>query len=703
VTLINKEGSAADNQNALMNVLASWAKEYQLNDLALWKWSDETALCLCSLRAVKQPPPSEKTMSFRLNASDMLTVDKKDNNPSDFFAYLTKNKNVLAVLFESAWTYYTRNMEDHLWAELTNGSVSIQDPLFYDQVLKTLVRCLPGVESGLFFLVNQRTQKLTIRTAIGYEQEFYQKVQLASGESIAGRSFAEGNTAVYHDPAAIRQAMKTMTEENYKYLMQAKQTHKCPSSLLALPLIFGQQIMGTLILQNFHVTHAFSKEMVGVIRHAGSYISLLCRRYQARKQSEETKRELQLTYQALRTEHRQFQKTLDLYDTLTALIRNNKGIDAIIRAIYDMTQTPLTYYDELLFPIATCGTTPAQTLPDHFLETREVRYAIRVKKWQTLTVDPNHLLLIIPVLGADRVIGFLCAWINEQTFHDSDRTLLEYSASILGLESMKRQAIESAKRQLFGDIFEQIIANDFSDTMLNQAKNLNLNERDFYSVLVCAYTEPARSEIQQRFTMQSCMKRLEQIIEESDIKGLVTQRKGNIIAILSFPALESKRNIDSKLKRLCERLDTIPFDVKIGIGRSAEGFIRINQSYNDAKQCIQLLLKNNTGKVYQFSNSGIDYLLMNHDQDELKLFVDDHLGPLIEFDQKKNKELVKTLMVYVANNRNLAKTTEALSIHHNTLYYRINQIESILSIDFSQSEHWMNLAIACKIMQFLEI
>lgn len=681
-------------------LLREWSVHFQLEHLSLWECLNKQRHCIWVVDSkLFKKTDTERASHFSVTENYVVTfiADK----PEAFLAHLRKQRHWLPILFESALASQQYAINRTLWRELTDDLVSVFDGSFYEKLLNILIDSIPSADSGLFLLYNQRTRKLAVRSGIGFDQEYYQKIQIAPTESIAGTTFTKQELLVFNDEGALCKGMESLSPDNKRLLIQANKMSQPPHAVLSFPIINDGRTLGVVVLQGSSDKACFPHEVVTTMYHIMDYVSLLFGRYQNHRDTQKTKRELEITYRALRTEHKQLQKTLDLYNILTTLIRNNKGIKEIMRAMYEMTLTPITYYDELLLPIASCGTNNSHVLPENFLKTREARYSIRVKKWQLLKLDHENLLLIIPVVGAEKVIGFLCAWINEQTFNDSDRTLLEYSASILGLESMKRQAIDNTKRQLFGDIFEQIISNNFNETMLQQAKNLDLNEKDFYTVLVCEYGHDVSSSINEKFASEACMKWLEQAMREMSIKGLVTHRRGNIVAFLSFPSESDKRAIDQKLTRFCARMNQFPSHIKVGIGRLELGFIRINQSYNDAKQCIRLLHKKKSGKIYRFSSGGIDHLLMNHDSDELHLFVDDHLGLLLEYDVQKNKDLLHTLFVYLENNRNLQKTTEALSIHHNTLYYRISQIEQILSVKLSSTEDWMNLAMAWKIYQFL--
>lgn len=74
------------------------------------------------------------------------------------------------------------------------------------------------------------------------------------------------------------------------------------------------------------------------------------------------------------------------------------------------------------------------------------------------------------------------------------------------------------------------------------------------------------------------------------------------------------------------------------------------------------------------------------------------LGPIIEYDRVHNSELLHTLRVFLAHNRQITPTTEALYVHRNTLRYRRTQIEELTGTDLDNSADITNLWIALAIL-----
>lgn len=75
---------------------------------------------------------------------------------------------------------------------------------------------------------------------------------------------------------------------------------------------------------------------------------------------------------------------------------------------------------------------------------------------------------------------------------------------------------------------------------------------------------------------------------------------------------------------------------------------------------------------------------------------------LIDHDNKYNSELLHTVKVFIDNDFNINQAAEKLFIHRNTLYKRIEKINTILDFDINKSENRLLLQIALKFNEILD-
>lgn len=81
----------------------------------------------------------------------------------------------------------------------------------------------------------------------------------------------------------------------------------------------------------------------------------------------------------------------------------------------------------------------------------------------------------------------------------------------------------------------------------------------------------------------------------------------------------------------------------------------------------------------------------------LERFCLDTIGPLLAHDRENGTELVKTLRVFLEQNRNSTKAAKALYIHYNTLRYRLDRIKEILGDVLDNPQQRLTIEVALQL------
>ncbi|MCC3144657.1 helix-turn-helix domain-containing protein [Halanaerobium sp. Z-7514] len=102
-----------------------------------------------------------------------------------------------------------------------------------------------------------------------------------------------------------------------------------------------------------------------------------------------------------------------------------------------------------------------------------------------------------------------------------------------------------------------------------------------------------------------------------------------------------------------------------------------------------------------YEELGVLRLLWNIDKKELFNFANEYLNELIKYSREKDNEWLETLEVFLEEDGDINISSERLSIHPNTMRYRIKQIQEILGLDFDSFDDKLNLTIAYKIYKFI--
>jgi len=90
------------------------------------------------------------------------------------------------------------------------------------------------------------------------------------------------------------------------------------------------------------------------------------------------------------------------------------------------------------------------------------------------------------------------------------------------------------------------------------------------------------------------------------------------------------------------------------------------------------------GRAVATGRTVLDYAALDdgaghgaHSLTDMRSLVDRVLGPIIEHDRAAGTELVRSLDLFLANDRSWTRTAETLGVHRQTLTYRITQVERL--------------------------
>lgn len=154
-----------------------------------------------------------------------------------------------------------------------------------------------------------------------------------------------------------------------------------------------------------------------------------------------------------------------------------------------------------------------------------------------------------------------------------------------------------------------------------------------------------------------------------------------------------KRAGNALLIRLREETETA---LSVGIGRYHPGILGLARSYQDARVALRLGRQfNGQNRVYCLDDLGIAAFACVADERtkvELALHL---LSPL-----DNEPDLIQTLDVFFEENCALTTTARRLSIHRNTLTYRLEKITSLTGLDPRRFDEAVQIRLALLLQEF---
>jgi PucR family transcriptional regulator, purine catabolism regulatory protein len=184
---------------------------------------------------------------------------------------------------------------------------------------------------------------------------------------------------------------------------------------------------------------------------------------------------------------------------------------------------------------------------------------------------------------------------------------------------------------------------------------------------------------------------LESIAKYLDIQGykaLIGQYEGKIIMLI--PELS---NILPNMEKILKHIETAhsSYNYKIGISDKSEEIEHVLEYLDESLISLRMSTEK---KIIHFKDLGIVGILINSKNvSGIKKIAKQELGPLYKLGEVKQKELLKTLYVFLSNGGKLQQTMDDLSLSMSGLMYRINKIENLINKDLRDSSQSYQLLL----------
>ena len=133
-----------------------------------------------------------------------------------------------------------------------------------------------------------------------------------------------------------------------------------------------------------------------------------------------------------------------------------------------------------------------------------------------------------------------------------------------------------------------------------------------------------------------------------------------------------------------------------GVGGPDPGLEGIRRAYLEAREALEIGMALGSGqRIFRFDDL-LPYHFLRIDPALVERFVSQTLGPLIEYDDRRKGELLKTLDAYFAADGSVKLAGEHLFAHPHTVTYRLKQIEKLTGWSLRDPEDKLRLQLGLR-------
>jgi purine catabolism regulator len=406
------------------------------------------------------------------------------------------------------------------------------------------------------------------------------------------------------------------------------------------------------------------------------------------------------------------QRAMDIQQQLTRLAAENRDLNSLLKIMAGAMAKPVVVHDdagvllEQVSPNARgrgpTGRTLLQNLP--YGEFQAWLSSKTPMSQRAIVKTPIGFTIALQV--EKRIAGYLSIVQESDVLDEFDRLTLSYGSDVCAIELAKSKAIASAIEQTRGDWVQMWLTGTPSDDdmLATRAQQAGFDTNSDYVVAIYrAMTESGVS-----LPMDSMISLVRDDMARRRLNGAVGQYVDVVVAL--YP-LDENQNTLSRISAIIEEVReqlatrTPSGLASAGISHPQHKLGSLRGAYREAKDAVSIAHELGEYDVTTFYGELKLYQLLlalkAHSLDHLQRFYDDTLRPLVEHDNRKQSDLIRTLNGFFEANGNLARAAGDLDVHRNTLVYRLDKITELTGLDLNDADNRLILHLALKIQRAL--
>lgn len=405
------------------------------------------------------------------------------------------------------------------------------------------------------------------------------------------------------------------------------------------------------------------------------------------------------------------QRALEIQRQLARAVAENRDLNSLLQIIARATAKPVIVHDdagvmmEQVYPNVARRVAPTRAMVS------SVPYTA-FQTWLTRSAPTTSGVIVNSPIGfttalkvEKRVAGYLSLVDNATELNEYDQLVLSYGADVCSIELAKNRAIASAVEQARGDWIQMWLsgAPSDSDLLTTRANQAGFDASSTYVVVVFRATTREGASLP--------LESLISLVRDDIVRRQVSPAMGQVVdvIVLLYP-MENPAQLP-RVRQVIEEIRaqlavrTPSGRVAAGISRLTQGLTGLRDAYREAKDAMNIA--NQLGdteattfygdlKLYQFLLS-----IKERNLEQMRRFYAESLLPLVEHDERRQGELIRTLNGFFEANGNLAKAASDLDVHRNTLVYRLERISELTGLDLNDADNRLILYLALKVQRVL--
>ena len=375
--------------------------------------------------------------------------------------------------------------------------------------------------------------------------------------------------------------------------------------------------------------------------------------------------------------------SMEVHQTLTRVALGGEGQDGIALAVHKLTGRTVAIEDRFGNLQAWAG--PGRPEPYPKMDRDEQERFLGRMMAAGRPIRSGQRLFSVVLLGGTPM-GVLTLQDADGTAGETECMALEHAGTVLAMEVARLQNVAQADAHLRINLVLDLIAGAGPDetAILNRAQVLGYDLGRPHRVLLI---EKARG----KDDIDLLLHAVSRAVRQMRVGSLAAPRLGDVVVLADTEASweELRQAVAAGLQGAGSR---------VGVGSRCRVSSGIPQSYREAQLALQIQKTiGGPEQVTMFSELGVYQLLaISSDMSSIEEYVQRWLGQLTDYDTVHGTQLVLTLSEYLDHGGRYDASASALSVHRNTLKYRLRRIREVSGYDLNAPDTVFNLQLATR-------
>jgi sugar diacid utilization regulator len=292
---------------------------------------------------------------------------------------------------------------------------------------------------------------------------------------------------------------------------------------------------------------------------------------------------------------------------------------------------------------------------------------------------------VVPIVARAEVLGTVWVELCQEALEE-EQPLIEQATRVIALELLKERSVTEVELRLRKEFLDELLAERLrsEDELDRRARALDLDLRIPYR-LAAVGLWPAGSAAAARGARETLVVSL----RAEPWCSFAAEHLGWVVALIDPASARAAERLTGLLEGLSP-----PVRASAVLASPCARIVDYRASFLACERVLQAFGERTRVPVLDLEEARVLELLFREGEAELRRFVDARLRALIAEDGRRGSDLLQTLAAYLDSGRSPKAAAQALHVHVNTVYYRLERLRGLLGDGFATPARALDLQVA---------